>query len=123
MNVQTMAQMAYAQAATPIRTDRGTEFELFVRITRALRKASTAQVDFKQLSQAILENRRLWNTLAADLAEPDNPYPDELKGMILNLANFTQLHSSKVLAGKASTDTLVEINTAMMRGLREGETR
>ena len=94
MNVQTMAQMAYAQAATPIRTDRGTEFELFVRITRALRKASTAQVDFKQLSQAILENRRLWNTLAADLAEPDNPYPDELKGMILNLANFTQLHSS-----------------------------
>ena len=123
MNVQTMAQMAYAQAATPIRTDRGTEFELFVRITRALRNASTARVDFKQLSQAILENRRLWNTLAADLAEPDNPYPDELKGMILNLANFTELHSSKVLAGKATTDTLVEINTAMMRGLREGEAR
>ena len=121
MNVQTMAQMAYAQAATPIRTDRGTEFELFVRITRALRNASTARVDFKQLSQAILENRRLWNTLAADLAEPDNPYPDELKGMILNLANFTELHSSKVLAGKATTETLVEINTAMMRGLREGE--
>ena len=121
MNVQTMAQMAYAQAVTPIRTDRGTEFELFVRITRALRNASTARVDFKQLSQAILENRRLWNTLAADLAEPDNPYPDELKGMILNLANFTELHSSKVLAGKATTETLVEINTAMMRGLREGE--
>ena len=115
--------MAYAQAATPIRTDRGTEFELFVRITRALRNASTERVDFKQLSQAILENRRLWNTLAADLAESDNPYPDELKGMILNLANFTEPHSSKVLAGKATTDTLVEINTAMMRGLREGEAR
>ena len=124
MNAQNMARMAYAQATAPTRTDRGTEFEVFARVTRAMKAAEDkGKAGFKDLAQAMLENRRLWTILAADVANEGNDLPDELRGRIFYLAEFTDQHSSKVLAGKARAEVLVEINAAIMRGLRQGAAR
>jgi flagellar protein FlaF len=57
--------------------------------------------------------------LAADVAEPDNGLPQELRARIFYLAEFTADHSRKVLRGGETVDALVDINTAMMRGLRQ----
>ena len=124
MNAHNLARMAYAEAATPIRTDRGTEFEAFARVTRTLKSAEAkGKPGFKELAQAVLENRRLWTILAADVANPENGLPDDLRARIFYLAEFTDQHSSQVLSGTASPEILVDINTAIMRGLGAGGAR
>lgn len=120
MNALNMARTAYSAPETPTRTGRGLEYEVFARITRRLKTAAAteAQAGFGALIHALYDNRRLWTILAADVADPANRLPDPLKARILYLNDFTQIHSRKVLSGKASADVLIDINTAVMRGLR-----
>lgn len=121
MTAQTLARMAYSQTPQATRTDRGTEYEAFARVTRAMKSAEArGKAGFRDLAQAILENRRLWSVLAIDVADRANALPGELRARIFYLAEFSDLHASKVLAGKARTDVLVDINAAVMRGLRAG---
>ncbi len=120
MNATQIAQAAYGTSAQPIRTPRGTEYEAFVRITSRLKAAGTrAPAGFRDLARAIHDNRRLWTILAADAADDDNLLPKEVRARILYLAEFTRLHSGKVLREAASTEPLVEINLAIMRGLHD----
>ena len=67
---------------------------------------------------------RLWSTLALDVADPDNALPAALRAQLFYLFEFTEVHSRRLLGRDgASPDILVEINTAVLRGLRgEGGT-
>jgi flagellar protein FlaF len=65
------------------------------------------------------ENRRLWVTLAAAVADNDNALPTDLRARLFYLAEFTEAHSKKVLRGTAPVAPLIEVNTAVMRGLRK----
>ncbi len=122
MNAILKAQNAYNHNAQPIRTHRDTEYNAFARITRRLRVASgNAKTDFKELVSALYDNRKLWTILAVDVSDRDNPLPKELKAQIVYLSQYIQVHSGRVLAGKASADPLVEINIAIMKGLRNME--
>lgn len=113
------ARKAYSASASPLRTERGTEYQAFARTTRGLTSAATlGKSDFGAMAHAVHENRRLWTTLAADVAETGNRLPEVLKAQIFYLAEFTHHHSRKILAGDAEAGVLVEINTAVMRGLR-----
>lgn len=55
--------------------------------------------------------------MAADVADPNNQLPEELRAQIFYLAEFTEHHSRLVLAGAATADILVEVNTSVIRGL------
>ncbi|PWE32370.1 flagellar biosynthesis regulatory protein FlaF [Maritimibacter sp. 55A14] len=122
MNASRTAQMGYGAATAPIRTPRGTEYEAFARITHRLRAAAeTGGTGLSQLAEALHENRRLWTILAADVAEPGNSLPPQLRAQIFYLAEFTIKHSGEILRGKADAAPLIEINTAIMRGLRQRE--
>lgn len=119
MNAQRAAQQAYASSTSPHRTSRGTEYEVFSRITRRLHGAVQASPqNFSSLVQALHENRELWTLLATDVADKDNKLPAPLRAQIFYLAEFTNHHTRLVLSQDASADVLVEINTAVMRGLR-----
>ncbi len=114
-----MAKTAYTNPNQPTRTARDTEYELFARITRSLKQASRPEAnDFPSLAKAVHDNRHLWGVLAADISLDENALPSELRARLAYLATFTRLHSQKVLENNASTDVLIEINTAIMRGLR-----
>ncbi len=120
MNALNMAQTAYATAQAPIRTPRSIEFEAFARTTRRLKAAAAKGRDgFKELVSAIQDNRRLWNILAADVADAGNRLPASLRAQLFYLAEFTNHHSSEVLRGEADADVLVDINMTIMRGLRD----
>lgn len=120
MNAMHQAQAAYSAAAQPIRTPRGAEYETFARITGRLRAARARDTaGFAALARAIHDNRRLWTILAADAAGPGNQLPADLRARILYLAEFTRLHSGKVLREDAPLDPLIEINVAVMNGLRD----
>lgn len=119
MNAYQLAKTAYAVPGGPTRTERATEYALFAEITRKIRNAAEAPQDFAALAEALHENRKLWTTLASDVAEPDNRLPATLRARIYYLAEFTAHHSSGVLAGKHGPEALIEVNTAIMRGLRQ----
>ena len=119
MNAITRAQNAYRNDAQLIRTDRDTEYNAFVQITHRLKTASKrGEEGFKDLVSALQENKQLWEILAWDVANSDNPLPKELRARIVYLSEFTRLHSSRVMKKQDSADALVQINTAIMRGLR-----
>ena len=117
-----MAKTAYASNKAPIRTPRGTEYEAFARVTHRLKTAAAkGDTGIAELAQALHLNRRLWTILAADVAEPTNTLSGELRARIFYLAEFTVQHSRKVLRGEEPADVLIDINAAIMRGLRSAE--
>lgn len=116
MNVIEQAKQAYAPAFQPIRSPRSIESQLLGQITAALSSALKA-ADFPQLVNALYENRRFWTTMAVDVADSENQLPQALRAQIFYLAEFTEQHSEKVLSGGAEANILVEVNTAILRGL------
>ena len=118
MNVIEKARQAYAPTQVSIRTERSVEAQLISQITSRMRKAAVAQpFDFPSLVAALHDNRRMWTTMAVGVADNDNALPSNLRAQIFYLAEFTDLHSQKVLRGKADLTALIDINTAVLRGL------
>lgn len=118
MTARMLAERGYQGQTTATRTPRGIEYEAFARITRGLATAARkGRAGFVELAAAIHENRRLWTILAADVADADNSLPQDLRARIFYLAEYVDLHSTKVLARQVSVAALIDINAAMMRGL------
>lgn len=119
MNAQLLAKTAYATNTAPIRTPRSAEYEAFARITHRMKSATEGGArTFPELAAALHANRQLWIALAADVAEEGNALPAKLRARVFYLAEFTALHSGKVLRGDDNAEILIEINAAVMRGLR-----
>lgn len=119
--MNTLARDAYARPDAPVRNARAVEYELFVRMTRALSMAwAQRKQNYPALVAALYDNGKMWRTLAVDVADIGNELPSPLRAQLFYLYEFTTEHSRKVLDGTASADVLVEINTAVMRGLRGG---
>lgn len=113
------ARAAYTRPEAPSRTPRAIEYELLARITQRLSEGwSRRKADFPGLLAALDENLRLWATLAADVSGNENGLPPKLRAQLFYLYEFTAQHSRAVRADKASAEVLIEINTAVMRGLR-----
>lgn len=115
MNAIELARKAYAPSPQTLRTPRSIEAQLFAEVTHRLSKTGN---DFPKLVAAVHDNRQMWTTLAIDVADPENALPQSLRAQIYYLAEFTDLHSRKFLRGETDVTALVEINTAILRGLR-----
>lgn len=114
-----LAHTAYAQPAAPVRTPRSAEYDVIARVTQRLSTAMRHRKDdHPGFIKALSDNERLWTTLAADVASPGNGLSAPLRAKLFYLARFTSLHSRKVRDDGASADVLIDINTAVLRGLR-----
>jgi flagellar protein FlaF len=118
VNAFQLAKTAYSPVMAPLRAAQTNEYDAFVKVTAALRAAN----DTQSLARAIYDNRTLWGLLAVDVAGDGNQLPAPLRAQIFYLAEFTNIHSSRVLNGGATVDALVDINSAIMAGLREQRT-
>ena len=125
MNALLKAKSAYSAANAPTRTAKDFEFEVIARITRKMISAAKSKGpnSFPALAEALHDNRKMWNLFEIDVASSENALPIELKEQIFYLSAFTREHTSKVLSRKAGIKPLVEINTAIMRGLRSGASK
>ena len=122
MTPNMMAQRAYSARISPVQSPWRTEYDLFAQVTHRLTQAARlGKSGFAALAEAIHDNRELWTTLAVDVADSDNGLPEDLRAQIFYLAEFTQVHSRLVLKKQASVVPLIEINAAIMRGLRSGK--
>lgn len=113
------SSLAYAQPAAPTRTPRAAEYEVIAHITQRLNAAARQRrQNHPAFVEALAANERLWLTLGTDVALPGNGLPAALRARLFYLYRFTSEHSRKVLKGEAAPEILVEINTAVLRGLR-----
>ena len=114
------ARTAYGNPKAAARTPRQVEYQAFAKITQDLKGASDqSEAAFPALVAALHENLRLWTIVAAGVAEDQNGLPMSLRAQLFNLAQFTRTHTSKVLKGEAEPEALIDINTAIMKGLRQ----
>lgn len=118
MNVIEQAKQGYAPTQPAIRTDRAVEAQLISRITARLQKATAnGSRNFPMLISALHDNRQMWTTMAIDVADNDNALPNSLRAQLFYLAEFTEHHSQLVIRGKADVSALIDVNTAVLRGL------
>jgi flagellar protein FlaF len=117
VNASTLAHQGYAPTAAPLKSARRAEYDVIARITSRLATAIETK-DFNKLVHAMHENRTLWRKLALDVAHRDNLLPDDLRARLIYLAEFTEHHTRKVIARTESAAPLVEVNTAILRGLK-----
>ena len=116
MSTDLLAQTAYA-ATTPVRTPRGTEYLAFQKITARLVQAQRDDAPMTEIASAVLDNRRLWTTIALDVAGDGNQLPQMLRAQLMYLAEFSLLSCTKAMRDKAALRPMIEVNTSVMRGL------
>jgi flagellar protein FlaF len=80
-------------------------------------RAARRDAPVSERAAALHENRRLWLVLATDLADEANALPDMLRARLLFLAEFTLLNGGRALKDAEALQPLIDINTAVMRGL------
>ena len=120
MEAARRALSAYGNPKASVKSPRQVEYQAFAKITQDLKGASGENVvEFPRLAAALHENLRLWTIVASDVVVDENELPDGLRAQLFYLAEFTRAHTSKVLKGEAETEALIDINTAIMKGLRQ----
>ena len=119
MTTQQLARNSYKNSLKELASDKAIELRVFASITSRLRAADISEIGgMTKLAEALTDNAKLWNILLIDLTNPENPLPLDLKTSIISLAEFTQAHTLKVLAGLATHDVLIDINQSVINGLR-----
>ena len=130
MSPNSRAFAAYGDATAATKSPRQVEYQAFAKITQSLANsaASHAAVEgaeatkrFPDLAAALHENLRLWTIVLASVVSDANTLPEQLRASLAYLAEFTRSHTQKVLKGEADADALIDVNTAVMRGLRKQE--
>jgi flagellar protein FlaF len=113
-----MSLQAYQQAAERAEHPRDSEYRVFGEVTRALMDAAALPSDaFVPRIKALDWNRRLWMTLAADCARPNNALSPELRAQIISLSMWVGRHTNGVIQQQEPIEPLIEVNRIMMQGL------
>jgi flagellar protein FlaF len=119
MSISARAAQGYRAVQLQTESPRGTEAKLFAEVTAELVRAERAgALGFKDLAAALHRNRLLWDTLLADLAQEANELPAALKAQLIHLGHFVRQHSGRVLQGEDAVRPLIDINQAILAGLR-----
>lgn len=119
MNALIHQKAGYSRPDSTLRPMRSIEYEALARVTQKLSTTwKTRKTDFPALVQALSDNIRLWSILAADVASPQNGLPAALRARLFYLYEFSELQTKRVLNDGASVEVLIDVNTAVMRGLR-----
>lgn len=120
MNATSQALRGYAEHSVSTRSDRRAEYDIIARVTQELRDSAVKRkTNFAAYAEALHTNQRLWTALLVDVADTDNPFPKELKARIAYLADFTNHHTRRIMREKVSVMPLLEINMAVLRGLKK----
>lgn len=109
----------YLEAAKSTGSPRTIEYQVFAKVTGKLTRASQEGVNFPDLVEALHDNLRLWTVIAGDVVEDGNGLPDKLRAQLFYLYEFTRAHTRKAMRREADAAALIEINTSVMRGLRQ----
>jgi flagellar biosynthesis activator protein FlaF len=111
---------AYAQQQKRNLTPREVEAMAFTKAALLLEDAKKAAGNIEEYSKALRFNHLLWTIIQADLTEPDNNLPPEIKANVMSLSIFVDKQTTKALrtTSGADLDVLININRNLAAGLR-----
>ena len=113
-----MSLQAYQTTQKAIENPRDAEYRIFGLVTHKLVEVSAGESNHKELIDAIGDNRKLWSALAMDCASEGNGLTDALRAQIISLSIWVSKYSSDVMQRKAPMDPLIDVNRAIMEGLK-----
>lgn len=120
MNAALQARAVYGDARASVRSPSQIEYQAFAQVTTRLKNEQDADAArFPRLAEALHDNLRLWTLIAGGVADDENGLPEMLRARLFYLAEFTRDHTRKILRREAGAAPLIDINTAVMRGLRQ----
>ena len=110
-------QNAYSTQGAALKSPRALEYDAFARVTAALKRLSSDAGAAIDRVQAIHDNRQLWSFIATNISDQSNALPEALRAQLFYLAEFSEAESRAVLRGTGDVTALIDINTAVMKGL------
>ncbi|OWU83198.1 hypothetical protein ATO6_20375 [Oceanicola sp. 22II-s10i] len=127
-----MSIAAYKRTIRESESPRQIEARVFARITGDLNRHRDAFAAARSgedrlalmadgLGRTLTENQKLWTLLRDDLASSGNQLPPQLRAQLLSIALWVERHTLKVLAGQASINALIDVNTHILAGLTRAQ--
>lgn len=112
---------AYQSAQRQSMTPREVEAMAFSKAAQMLGEAQKSASDRSRFTQALRFNHLLWTIMQADITDPANKLPNEIKANIMSLSIFVDKQTTKALRGLNPDDLeiLISINQNLAMGLRE----
>jgi flagellar protein FlaF len=101
-------------------TPREVEAMAFTKAALLLEDAKKQTGNIEEFAKALRFNHLLWTIIQADLTEPDNQLPPEIKANVMSLSIFVDKQTTKALRSSvaADLDVLININRNLAAGLR-----
>ncbi len=111
---------AYQQAQQANLSGRELEAMAFTRAALKLEDAKKLTDNPQEYGKALRFNHLLWTIIQADIVEPENKLPPEIKANIMSLSIFVDKQTAKALRTRdpADLETLININRNLAAGLR-----
>ena len=111
---------AYQQQQKRNLTPREVEAMAFTKAALLLEEAKSKSRDVEEYSKALRFNHLLWTIIQADLTDPANQLPDEIKANVMSLSIFVDKQTTKSLRSSdpKELDILITINRNLAAGLR-----
>jgi flagellar protein FlaF len=91
--------------------------EIELRAFRYVNGLLAGAADTPGRAAALHKTHRLWSLLIADLAQPGNALPPELKGRLVSLGLWAQREADARLADDASLEPLIALHRDMIAAL------
>ena len=111
-----MSINCYARVQDTSEDPRATEYRALGFVTGKLIEAK--EKGGRALIEALYANQNLWTLFQADLAHPGNALPQEVRAQLLSLSLWVQRFTSKVMRDEANIEALIDVNKAIMDGLK-----
>ena len=111
---------AYAQQQKRNLSPREVEAMAFTKAAVMLEDAKKLTNNIAEFSKALRFNHLLWTIIQADLTDPENHLPPEIKANVMSLSIFVDKQTTKALRSSAANDldVLININRNLAAGLR-----
>ena len=111
---------AYEQQQKRNLSPREVEAMAFTKASLLLEDAKKVTGNVEEFSKALRFNHLLWTIIQADLTEPDNALPAEIKANVMSLSIFVDKQTTKALRSHNPNDldVLININRNLAAGLR-----
>ncbi len=111
---------AYQQQQKRNLSPREVEAMAFTKAAVLLEEAKGKTGSIEEYYKALRFNHLLWTIIQADLTEPENELPNEIKANIMSLSIFVDKQTTKAMrsSNAADLDVLININRNLAAGLR-----
>jgi flagellar protein FlaF len=111
---------AYQQQQKRNLTPREIEAMAFTKAALLLEEAKGKAHSVEEFAKALRFNHLLWTIIQADLTEPANQLPPEIKANVMSLSIFVDKQTTKAMRSSQPTDLdiLITINRNLAAGLR-----